>query len=91
MGGDRTGQDGNVVTPLEQAHDAALGVVSATDDNFAGEHLKIVNLETKITNRVLGMGIEAGADQDQFRPDAAGNLLKTGSECRVILPVRGVP
>ena len=74
---DRARQDRHVVAPFEHAHDPALGVSFGDRDDLPGQDLEVLDFQAQVAHRVLGVGVEARADQDQLRPDAVGQLLES--------------
>ena len=88
MGGDAAGQDGDVVAPLEHAHDPPAGVRLGDRDDLLGQDLEVLDFQAQVADRVLGVGVEARADQDQLGPDAVGQVLEARAERGVILGPR---
>ena len=84
MSGDRTGENWHVVSPFEDADYPPLGVRLRDGGDFPRQDLEVLDLQTKIANRVFRVCIEARADQDEFWPQAIGELLETLSKCGVV-------
>ena len=62
---DRAGQDGNVVSPFEHAHDPAPGMSFGDGDDLPREDLEILDFQAQVAHRVFGVGVEARADQNR--------------------------
>ena len=76
MSRDAGGENGNVVSSLEHAHDSPLGVGLGDLDDLRGQDLEVLDLETQVADRVLGVGVEARADQNELGLDAVGQRLR---------------
>ena len=74
------GEDRDVVPPLEQADDSALGMGLGNCDDFLGDALEVLDLQPEVTHRILGMGVEPRADQDKFRFDPVGQAMQASPE-----------
>ena len=57
-------------------------------DDLPGDRLEVFDLEPQIADGVLGMGIESGADQNEFGLDPVGQGMQAGSERRMVLGLR---
>ena len=81
MCGDCAGEDGDVVAPLEHAHDPAPRVSFRDRDDLSREDLEILDLQSQVADGVFGMGVEARTDQDELRPNggrrASPDLIET--------------
>jgi hypothetical protein len=67
---DRTsGQNGHVVSALQDANDSTAGVCLSHLDDLPRQNFEIFHLQTEIANRILAMSVEACTDEDKLGLD----------------------
>ncbi len=77
---DALGQNGWIVTALEDANDPAAGVNSRHIAHDFSQRGKVFGLQSEGANWIEGVTIESGADEYKLWPDVSGKLLKLGCE-----------
>ncbi len=88
MGFHGAGQDGHVVTALEDADDPPIGVSRRDRYELFGQDLEIFDLQSEVADGVFGMCIEARADQDELRFDLVRETFQASSKCRMVCAAR---
>src|SRR5580692_9503417 len=85
VGGDRIAQRAEIIAALEQRHDAALGAMIGDVHDLLRHPDEIVLGEIDASQRIAHVGVEAGGDDDQLRPEFAqprqDPVLEGRAEC----------
>ena len=77
----------DVVAPFEKAHQTAVAVGGRGSLHEFRQRGEIFRLQTQRADRVVLVGVETGADQDQFRPAALDGGVQFRLEpFEIILP-----
>src|SRR5207253_8206345 len=89
VGLDRFRQRLQVVAALQAAQQPALAVCVGNFQHLLRQRTEIFRVQTEGADRILGVGVEAGAEQYELGFDLIGSFLKgTAEKVVVILPRR---
>ncbi len=66
MGRDAAGQNGNVVSPLEHADHSTVRMRLGHGDQFLSQDLEVLDLQSQVADRILGVSVEARTDQNEL-------------------------
>src|SRR3974390_2547327 len=76
------GEDRYVVAPFQNTDDPTPRVGRGHFDDGPRQIFEVLGLQTQVANRVLGVGIEARADQHQLGPQLVGEAFEASAERR---------
>lgn len=73
-------QSGWIVTTFQQTDDPAAGVHCCSVQHGLRQSFKVLGFQPQRADRVFGVSIEAGAENNQFRSDAIHGSIEDGLE-----------
>src|SRR4051812_22785085 len=83
MNADRFRKPNRVIAPFEDADDAAAGVFVSNAKNGFRQPGEVFNFQVERADRVLAMGVKAGANQDELWPNLRSKIKKCPLEAVV--------